>query len=90
MGTGGNSCARRQTHTQRSENNTLHVDHPVDSSLGRRGEDKGRKEGVKRSKEKSGNESIRGGQTAGSGSVWCLAALEKEDLLSPSKQCIVS
>lgn len=37
--------------------------------------------------EKSGKESIRGGQTAGIGGVWCLAALEKEDLSQQTVHC---
>lgn len=39
----------------------------------RRGQ--GEEGGVERSNEKSRKENIRGGQTAGNGSVWCLVVL---------------
>lgn len=42
---------------------------------------------MERRKGKSGKETIRGGRTAGSGSVWCLAALEKEDLSQQTVHC---
>lgn len=47
----------------------------------------GEEGGVEISKEKSRKESIRGGQTAGNSSVWCLAALEKEDLSQQTVHC---